>query len=133
MKQPSFLSGSTFIEMAPFVDVVLVLLLFFITSSTLLIHQSIQLVLPTASTVEHHTPDLSIHVDHKGNLYVDGERMPLQALANHVQKTIQYKGPIRAVLYADHQTRYAKVITILDTLRLGGCYNILLEANKPLS
>ena len=62
----------TAINVTPLVDIVLVLLIVLMVTSSYLVNKSINVELPKAATGETTTPTMSISLDVDGKLYLDG-------------------------------------------------------------
>ena len=62
----------TSINVTPLVDIVLVLLIVLMVTSSYLVNKSISVELPKAATGETTTPTMSISLDLDGKLYLDG-------------------------------------------------------------
>ena len=72
------------------IDLVLILLIFFITTTTFLNLKLIELTLPTASAGEarKESPSLVISIDREGALYVDKEPLAYEALAGTIRERL---------------------------------------------
>ena len=123
--------SSVRLEMAPLMDVVFLLLIFFaVTSTVILNNQGIKLNLPAAESVQKQVEGLTVSVDAKGRVYFDGERITEDAIRTYVARAIQKNQEQKVILNADRLTPYSQVIRVLDEIRLGGCFNVVLEAKK---
>src|SRR4051812_42444140 len=73
------------INITPFVDIILVVLIIFMVTATTIVKQSIKVELPEASTAEG-TPDDSIGVTitQTGQLLLDGEPTTVEGLQNRL-------------------------------------------------
>ena len=80
-------SEITGINVTPLVDVMLVLLIVFMVTSTYIVQQSIQVQLPKADTGEN-TPkakNLAFVIDKSGAIFLDGKSIKLEDIAARVQ------------------------------------------------
>lgn len=113
------------INMTPFVDVVLVLLIIFMVTARLIYASSIPLQLPKASTGEDvKGSQMAISVKPKqgntpGKLYLNGKEMTLKQIKEAIADEIKKKGTkkVQAIIAADHLVTHGRVILILDMLR----------------
>jgi biopolymer transport protein ExbD len=110
------------INVTPLVDVVLVLLIIFMVTSSYIARRAFEAELPTAASGEPlKEPPIVVEVTAEGAVKVSGEALTLQALAARV------KGIDRAVIAADKRVPYGKVTEVIDTLRLSGVARFGLE------
>lgn len=112
------------INVVPYVDVMLVLLVIFMVTAPLLT-QGVEVELPIAKAEafpEDKKPPLVVTVDEKGNLFLDQEREPILAaqLAVKVQAAIR-RDPTRAVLVkGDKKVNYGSVMNAMALLKRSG-------------
>ena len=107
----------TAINVTPLVDVVLVLLIVLMVTSSYLVSRSISVELPKAATGEAHNATMSISLDVDGVLYLDGKITTLAKLRMRVRKMYSQDPEVKAVISADGRVQHSQVITIIDLLR----------------
>jgi biopolymer transport protein ExbD len=118
------------INMAPFIDVVFLLLIFFMVSTTFLREGNLELTLPEASPVpaEIQANTLDLAIDAKGNYALNG-----QPLANRQAQTIQRAleqalaeagEAQQLVIRADANTPHQAVVTAMDAAGHAGIKKI---------
>ena len=118
------------IEMLPLIDIVFLLLVFFIYAMlSMAVHRGLPVVLPTSSTskVDKHLI-LSVTVKSDGTIYVDKVQVILSGLAEFLEsKTKGAKQP-GVLLFADRSLSYQKLFRVLDQIRKAGLSRISLQA-----
>ena len=107
----------TAINVTPLVDVVLVLLIVLMVTSSYLVNKSISVELPKAATGESTNPNLSISLDIDGKLYLDGVETTHAALQVAVAEAFRRDPDVKAIISADGRVTHAEVIAIIDLLR----------------
>jgi biopolymer transport protein ExbD len=107
----------TAINVTPLVDIVLVLLIVLMVTSSYLVNKSISVELPKAATGETASPTLSISLDVEGKLYLDGSVIPATDLQPRVRAAYQKDPEVKAIISADGRVQHSQVVTIIDTLR----------------
>ena len=107
----------TSINVTPLVDVVLVLLIVLMVTSSYLVNKSINVELPKAATGEASSPTMSISIDKDGKLFLDGTPITEEALRNRIRAAYQKDPDVKAVISADGRVQHARVVTVIDTLR----------------
>jgi biopolymer transport protein ExbD len=106
------------INVTPLVDIVLVLLIVLMVTSSYLVNKSISVELPKAATGETATPTLSISLDVEGKVYLDGEVIEMPALRERIRSAYKADPEVKAIISADGRVTHAQVVSIIDTLRL---------------
>lgn len=117
------------INMVPFIDVMLVLLIIFMVSAPLMTPGLVDL--PSVGQARQ-SPDkvvevvidtgetLRIRVDGKG----DGERMQLRNLAARVRQLQGGSANVPVVIAADRGVKYEAVVRVMDTLQRAGVQRV---------
>ena len=116
------------INVIPFIDIMLVLLVIVLTTATFIAKGAIPLDLPSAkSAKELPLKRVSISITKEGEIYVDKEPMSLADLAQRLRK-ISKKSEI--IIRSDKNSRFETFIAVLDTLKTQGFANIAVETVK---
>jgi biopolymer transport protein ExbD len=105
------------INVTPLVDIVLVLLIVLMVTSSYLVNKSINVELPKASTGEATNPTLSISLDVAGKLYLDGQVTDEAALQQRIRAAYEADREVKAVISADGRVTHSQVVAIIDLLR----------------
>lgn len=108
------------INMVPFVDVVLVLLIIFMISAPLM-YRGIDIKLPSSSvnTIKQEQR-IMVVVDRERNIYVDNHMVSLSGLESVLIQKRGTDSDITVYLRADKDVPYGTIVTVMDTVkRLG--------------
>jgi len=105
------------INVTPFVDVALVLLIIFMVTATYIVAQSIPVDLPEAATGEDVVTTLTVTIASDGTQYVDGKEATDAKLAEIIKQTIKENDDVRTVIAADTAISHGKVIHVIDLVR----------------
>ena len=109
------------IDMAPLVDVIFLLVIFFAVSTTFLESSGLKLDLPTSSsTAERQVEDLTVSLDADGHLELDGESIEREALGPRLRAALEGRTAKVVVLRADTTTTHGGVVAIMDIIRGSG-------------
>jgi biopolymer transport protein ExbD len=124
----------TGINVTPLVDVMLVLLIVFMVTSTYIVQQSIQVQLPKADTGEN-TPkvkNLAFVVDKSGALFLDGKPIQLEDIATRVQaeRSADANIQLQALVAADKETPHGFVVGLIDAVRRQGITDLAINVEK---
>ena len=107
----------TAINVTPLVDIVLVLLIVLMVTSSYLVNKSISVELPKAATGESSNPNLSISLDVDGKLYLDGTVTTHEKLRASVASAFRKDPEVKAIISADGRVQHSEVIAVIDLLR----------------
>jgi biopolymer transport protein ExbD len=105
------------INVTPFVDVSLVLLIIFMVTATYIIAQSIPVDLPKAATGENVVTTLAITMTENGDIYLDGAKTDTDALSRTVSQAHSKNADLRVVIAADKRVTHGAVVSIIDLVR----------------
>ncbi len=118
------------IEMLPLIDIVFLLLVFFIYAMlSMAVHRGLPVALPTSSSaIIDKELVLSVTVKTDGTIYINKEQIPLNDLTSVlISKTKEYKEP-GVLLFADRDLSYQKLFSVMDQIRMAGINRISLQA-----
>ena len=107
----------TAINVTPLVDIVLVLLIVLMVTSSYLVNKAINVELPKAATGETTATTMSISLDVDGRLYLDGAIVDEAHLQRRIRAAYSKDPEVKAVISADGRVRHAQVVTVIDILR----------------
>ena len=108
----------TEINMTPFVDIVLVILIIFLLTATVMMPRTFAIALPKAVQADKlESVPIIISIDRKGHVAVNGVKL---AQDDDFEKVFlsqkQGKEP-QAIIAADTDTRHGRLIEVIDRLR----------------
>jgi biopolymer transport protein ExbD len=108
------------INVTPFVDVALVLLIIFMVTATYIVAQSIPVDLPEAGTGEDVVTTFAITITPDGQLFLDGEKKDEAGIRAKIRKTREHNEDVRVVIAADKVVTHGRVVHIIDLIRKEG-------------
>ncbi|MFH1350544.1 MAG: biopolymer transporter ExbD [Pseudomonadota bacterium] len=123
-------ASKTRIEMLPLIDIVFLLLVFFIYAMlSMAVHRGLPVVLPVSSTAKiDKNLILSVTVKADGAIYLDKERVTIDHLAEALKKRTDNKKETGVLLFADRTLPYQGLFKVLDQIRMAGLTRISLQA-----
>ncbi|MBU0944564.1 MAG: biopolymer transporter ExbD [Proteobacteria bacterium] len=122
------------IEMLPLIDIVFLLLVFFIYAMlSMAVHRGMQLDLPESSEAEKskETPlSLSIQAGSKEpKIFLGEEAVPLLEIHQHIAFLHDSASPPQVLIFADKTLPYQQLYQVLDELQKNGINDISLQAS----
>jgi biopolymer transport protein ExbD len=119
------------INMVPFIDISLVLLIIFMVTSSYIVREAIEVDLPTAASGNDVSPStIAIIVDATGQVYFNGEETTMAALPEQVQAEVALDEAVQAIIGGDRGVDYGRVIDIVDVIKLNGVRSFALNIER---
>jgi len=118
------------INMTPFVDIILVVLIIFLATATFIVEGKIPLNLPkseTAETGEIKEKKLIITIKGDGSLFLDGKKVSIKALKESIKSAGKNS---TIVLRADRDVPFQKVVDVIDACRSEGVEKYTIETMR---
>ena len=115
------------INMAPLVDMVFLLLIFFLLSSSFL-NPTIPLELPSAWSMDKEArAEIYITVDHKERIFVNRDLVTLQTLGMKLEEKMAETGLAAVTFRGDRSIRYELFVKVSDIAKRSGAERIDIE------
>lgn len=119
------------INVTPFVDVVLVLLVIFIVTAPVLARNALGIKLPVSTTSDPvKSRTLGITVTRLGKVLLDGEEVDYAALENGVKSALKQDPDTQAIIAADDAAFHRDVVQAIDWLKRAGIEKFAVEVQK---
>ena len=115
--------------MIPLIDVVFLLLVFFIYSMlSMTVHRGLPVNLPTASTstVDRKT-FITISLQQDGQLFLEDRVVDKHTLPSLLIKEKKKNSEVQVYLRADRDVSYQRAVEIMDLVRSAGIHKLALE------
>lgn len=126
------------VDLTPLIDVVFLLLIFFMVSTTFTKETHLSLDLPEASGEEQseQPSQLEILIDANGQYVINGKTLvnnKLQTLINGLEQASAGNKALPLIITADAKTAHQAVITAMDAAGQAGFSQLSLTTKKPAS
>ena len=123
------------INVTPLIDVVFLLLIFFMITTTFQKDTELQINLPEANAEKNQDNDqpLEIVVDTNGNFFVDGKKLlnsTPDSLRKAVQKITVGNKDRHVVIRGDGKANYQSIVTIMDVIGKLGLVKMSLSTSE---
>ncbi|MDE5745267.1 MAG: biopolymer transporter ExbD [Paramuribaculum sp.] len=126
-------------SMASMTDVIFLLLIFFMVTSTFVFPTALEINLPQSSEQTGLKPRARIYIDKESEIYVSFDENEPQLMADQNRllgflQLIQRQNPQDVIaIYADEEVRYKKLVEILDLGAKNGLKMVLATKPAPTS
>lgn len=109
------------LSIAPLIDVVFLLLLFFMVTSSFQHPEAIELDLPQSSTsASDEDRAAEVSVDAAGSTFLDGQPLALEELQSAIAERMAADPETVIAVHTDSSTVVQRMVEVLDAVRAGG-------------
>ena len=114
------------INITPFTDVILVLLIIFMVTTPLILQSNIRVSLPSSTTGKpmEEAKQIGIMVTNEGLIYLDNKLISRKLLKLEVSKIHQVNPGVEVILFSDKMVRFKDIVGLLDVLNELGIRNL---------
>ncbi len=123
------------INVVPYIDVMLVLLVIFMITAPLL-SQGVKVELPRAAAQPVESQDqetLVVTVDRQGNYFLDDRRISSEELRRKVAAILRVRPKTPVLIRGDRQANYGEVVKAMTLLQSAGAPSVGLLTEPPPS
>jgi len=111
------------INITPFTDVVLVLLIIFMIATPFIYQSSMKVQLPKASKSEETSRDIIININAQGDVFLEDAKVDLGTLKYKLMAMVRSKPDASVIVNGDKNVKYDFVIQVMDVLTQSGVKN----------
>jgi biopolymer transport protein ExbD len=121
----------TSINITPFVDVVLVLLIIFMITAPALVKEVMDIRLPkTASGDGQVMQTLGVAINKDGNILLNGQITDDEGLKTAIKETLANSQDAQAIISADVDVKYGRVVKVIDLLKSSGLEKFAVQIER---
>ena len=120
----------TRLGIAPLIDIVFLLLIFFMVTSHFDVASGVRIRLPQSSRriLDQVEDKVTLVLDRSGKTYFEGREVDQVTLRKDLQDIVARQGVVRLVLQADKDVRHGQVVEIMDLAKTAGVHSIIIAA-----
>ncbi len=116
--------------MTGMIDIVFLLLLFFVLSSTFILQTGIKIKLPRAVTIEQPArKDLVLIIARDKRIFLNNEQLPFNALWGRLIEELKFQSEAVLVLRADRDVPHGFVVRVMDVAKQAGADRIAIATS----
>ncbi len=120
------------IDMTSMVDVVFIMLIFFIVTTSFVKEAGIEINRPQASTAERQERgNIMIAVADNGAVWIDGRQVDIRAVRANIERMRAENPEAAVVIQADEASQAGILVQIMDQARMAGIMNVAIAASRP--
>lgn len=119
------------INIVPFVDIILVVLIVFMATAPMIARQGIPLRLPKAKVgTPSDRPSFLVEINSKGHVFIEGRRVPDGEIKSRAQKAFDAHSMVQAVISADKAVSHGRVVRVIGWIKAGGIHQFSITVEK---
>ena len=120
------------LNMAPLIDMVFILLIFFLVTTSFVKETGVDIARPVASTAVSRTgATVLIGITKNNAIYMNKKEIDVRSVTTEVERALMENPKANVVIVADRDSFTGLVINVMDKCKLAGAENISLAANLP--
>ncbi|WP_028581544.1 ExbD/TolR family protein [Desulfogranum japonicum] len=120
------------IDMMPLIDMIFILLIFFLVTASFVKESGIEVNRPEAASAEmKEATGMIIGITPEGYVFIDRNQVELRRVRGLVEIFLTENSDGGVIIDADGECPTSKLIAVLDQCRLAGAENIAVSASKP--
>ena len=119
------------IDITPMLDVVFIMLIFFIVAATFVKETGIDVNKPDAPTAEvKRKANILIAIDANNNIWIERRKIDIRSVRPNIERLHAENPQVSVVIVADKESKNEMLVLVMDASRQAGVYNIALAAHK---
>ena len=119
------------INIVPFVDIILVVLIIFMVTTPLIMKPSIKVKLPKAASSEKTTPSqFNITITSKGAFLLNGKIAVIDEIAKYAKEQAAKSPDTQAIISADEAAMHGSLMSVIDAVKSQGIEKFAITTDK---
>jgi len=121
------------LNMTPMIDIVFLLLIFFLLTTNFMTQEGIQVKLPQArSTTSQTQEDITISISREGRIFIGEEEMDESRLYDRLRSLIGHDAHKLVIVKADREIILNKAVKIMDIAKTAGAERLCIATETDL-
>ena len=119
------------IDMTPMLDIVFILLIFFIVTTSFVKESGVKVNRPSAiKSSSKKSANIIVAIKSNGDIWVDKQEVELSNLTPKIERLFANSSQSSVIIQADKKALTDITVKVIDKIRLAGIYNISLATTK---
>ena len=121
------------LNISPLIDMVFILLIFFMVSTTFVKDMKLDLDRPSASSASlASTKAVRLYIDNAGEVYLNGESVRIWVIQSRLRDLLKVKTQKSVLVVTDENVPAGKLVEIVDQARLAGASDVGVATSKEV-
>lgn len=119
------------VNLTPLIDMVFILLIFFLVTASFTKEAGIEVDRPSAQTaVRQEASNLVIAIDKNNEIWVENRNIDIRTIRAYVEQQQAQNPEGSVIILADKDSRAGMTVDVLDQVRLAGVTNVAIAAER---
>lgn len=119
------------IDIAPMIDVVFILLIFFMVTTTFVKDMKLELDRPSAASASSaSSKSVRLFIDKNGDTYLDGEPVRLWLIQSKLRELLATSTSKTVLVVTDEGVPSGKLVEVIDQARMSGAQSVAVATEK---
>lgn len=124
-------STSIGVNLTPLIDMVFILLIFFLVTSSFVKESGIDVNRPTAQTATRmERGNIIIAINKDGEIWMDKQQVDVRSVRIHIERLHAQNPEGTVIILADQDSRTGLLVKVIDQARLAGVGNVAIAASQ---
>jgi biopolymer transport protein ExbD len=120
------------IDITPMLDVVFIMLIFFIVTATFIKEAGIEVNRPDAATaVKQEKANILVAIGPNNDIWIDRRQVDVRSVRPNIERLHAENPQGSVVIQADKESKTDTLIQVMDAARSAGVFNVSIAANEP--
>jgi len=125
--------GEASVDMSPLIDMVFILLIFFMVSSTFVKDMKLDLERPGASSAKKASSKvIRVYIDNQTDTYIDGQPVKIWAIQGKLRDMLRSSTESSVLVITDETIAVEKLIEVVDQCRMSGARDVAVSTKKEV-
>jgi len=117
------------LDMTPLMDIVFIMLIFFIVTTSFTKESGIEVNRPTAQTAEHQQQgNILVAISASDEIWIDKRKIDVRAVRANIERLHAEIPEGAVIVQADKDSKNGILVQVIDQIRLAGVNNVSLAA-----
>jgi len=121
------------IDVSPLIDMVFILLIFFMVTTTFVKDMKLELDRPTAASASKASSKvIRVYIDKEGDVFIDNQPVKVWALQGKLRDLLRVSVDKSVLVVSDSQIAVEKLIDVVDECRMSGAKDVAVATLKEM-
>ncbi|MBQ8173233.1 MAG: biopolymer transporter ExbD [Mailhella sp.] len=124
-------SGTVDLNMTPLIDMIFILLIFFMVTASFVRESGVEIERPVAKTSQSKNPSVVVGIDAGNTVWIDGKTIDIRSVRTWMGRFLAESPEGTVVIAADTMARSGVVVQVLDACREAGAKHVSVATRSP--
>ena len=123
-------SAESEINLTPMLDVVFIMLIFFVVTTSFVKESGVDVNRPSAETAQRQERgNIMVAIRPNGEIWIDGRAVDIRAVRAHIERLQAEHPEGEVVIQGDRHAQIGLLVRVMDQIRLAGVANVSIAAS----